>query len=325
MIMADIWSANTGILIHCNGDNNSTVFSNSALLSSTITANGNARISTARAKYGTSSAFFDGSGDFLSFPFYYKTGASNWTLELWVYFTGAPHADGSAILCIGADTGNRPISVGRYQKFLWADISSGPGQLLEVLSTDNAIPINGGVWQHIAVERYNNVITLYVDGLAVGATAYSGNIATYNNIAYIGRIPWATQLDIPAYVQDVRFTLDVARYCGNFTPPQALLDDPTHPTSRLSGIGFHGNPLGASHRITNVVARLGTPGRFRVCLFLRRENTLFRETWSNDDGVYEFNSIPYIFKGYYIIAFDHSGTPVNAAIGDYITPELMTS
>ena len=53
----------------------------------TITVNGNTTWSTAQKKFGTSSIYFDGSGDYLSIPdsndWYYGQSGNGWTFETW--------------------------------------------------------------------------------------------------------------------------------------------------------------------------------------------------------------------------------------------------
>jgi hypothetical protein len=81
--------------------------------------------------------------------------------------------------------------------------------------------------------------------------------------------------------------------------------------------------FGGQHCIRNSVSRMGVMGRYRVKLFDRRTHVPIREVWSNANGDYVFDSVEYRYKGYFVAAFDDCGSPVNAAIGDYITPESM--
>lgn len=85
-----------------------------------------------------------------------------------------------------------------------------------------------------------------------------------------------------------------------------------------------GNPFyGGRAEVTDLVSRLGVVGVFRVCLFDRRTKKLIAETVSDRNGNYSFKYVANTPGGFFIVAFDDSGTPVNAAISDYITPEPM--
>ncbi len=47
------------------------------------------------------------------------------------------------------------------------------------------------------------------------------------------------------------------------------------------------------------------------------------ETLSAADGAYAFTGLKYVPNGYFAIAYDYGVNPLNAAIADLITPELM--
>lgn len=80
---------------------------------------------------------------------------------------------------------------------------------------------------------------------------------------------------------------------------------------------------GGGYRITGTVDELGTAGAYRVRLFDRRSARCIRETWSAANGSYAFDWIAFRDKGYFVVAYDHGDSPVNAAIADLITPEPM--
>ncbi len=81
---------------------------------------------------------------------------------------------------------------------------------------------------------------------------------------------------------------------------------------------------GGRYRIRDYVSRLGVFGRYRVRLFVRSNGAFIREKFSDGDGLCDFQSIKYIEKGYFAIAYDHTSNDLrNAAIADLITPEPM--
>jgi hypothetical protein len=75
-------------------------------------------------------------------------------------------------------------------------------------------------------------------------------------------------------------------------------------------------------QITGTVTRLGVPGVYRVRLYERHSGQILLECWSAADGAYAFTGLQPVPSGYYVVALDHAGTPVNAAISDYLTPEI---
>lgn len=85
--------ANVSLLLHCDGANGSTTFTDNSPSPKTVTAYGDAKVSTARSKFGGASALFDGSGDYLivgsaaDFK-HLHDGSTDFTLEGWCYWTG---------------------------------------------------------------------------------------------------------------------------------------------------------------------------------------------------------------------------------------------
>ena len=63
---SDPYFSSTKLLLNGNGTNGSTTFTDSSNSSYTVTANGNAQISTAQSKFGSASMYFDGTGDYLT-------------------------------------------------------------------------------------------------------------------------------------------------------------------------------------------------------------------------------------------------------------------
>lgn len=79
------------LLLHGNGSNGGTTFTDSSRFNRTVGANGNVVTSTAVSKFNGSSILFDGTNDFLSFDdpdfaFLYDMSV-NFTVEAWVYLT----------------------------------------------------------------------------------------------------------------------------------------------------------------------------------------------------------------------------------------------
>lgn len=87
----------------------------------------------------------------------------------------------------------------------------------------------------------------------------------------------------------------------------------------LVTVAFESGP----YRISGTVTEIGVPGPYPVYLFRRSDKLLLRMVWSDAAGAYAFNNLAYKANGYYLIAFDHGANPLNAAIADLVTPELI--
>jgi hypothetical protein len=212
-----------------NGTNGNTVFTDTSPVSKNVTPSGNAQISTAQFKWGGSSALFDGSGDYLSIPYSsaFDFGNSNFTIECWLYRTGA-NANSSRIWNSGGDFyGQVEISLdpsgtlgsyGTTQGAAWDAWSNG---------SIGAIPLN--TWTHIALVRNGGTVRAYINGIGTTLTSSLGSSALANgsgasSIRTIGGQP-GTDRPYSGYIDDFRVTKGVARYSNNFTPPQQQLPD----------------------------------------------------------------------------------------------------
>lgn len=196
----------------------------------TITAVGDAGISTTVFKYGTSSLVFDGSGDYFNFTDSSNTldiGGTNATLEGWVRVnTGG--SGGRTIIGKHGGQGDWNTSNGflyqlQYdysaQRFVFV-FNNGGG-------IGGATGISGGSqppgtdWYHIAVvTNTSNNITLFVNGISVATTTNAISKPVTRTSVRIGNDLASSFFN--GYIDDLRHTR-VARYTSNFTPPPAEL------------------------------------------------------------------------------------------------------
>jgi hypothetical protein len=180
---------------------------------------GGAAISTTQSKFGGSSMYFDGSGDYLiqkdtpNLAF----GTGDFTIEMWLYrnASGAQHD----IISFNPTSTN-----GAYPALY---ISSG-NVLFYYTQSANQITgptINTGQWYHIALSRYSGSTRLFVDGSQVGSTyADTNSYLCGTNRPVIGSGGFTVSGTLNAYIDDLRITKGIARYVQNFTPPtQAFL------------------------------------------------------------------------------------------------------
>jgi hypothetical protein len=79
---------NTSLLLHCNGEDGSTIFTDSGVSGFTVNAVNQAQVDTAQWKYGGGSALFDGNGDYLSAVTGSNMdfGTAPLTMDAWVRF-----------------------------------------------------------------------------------------------------------------------------------------------------------------------------------------------------------------------------------------------
>jgi len=211
--------ANVSLLLHGDGTNGSTTIVDSSSSSKTVTAVGDAQISTAQSKFGGSSIEFDGAGDYLtvdSSDFAFGTG--DFTVEFWGY-AAAPHQDWRTLVT------SRPNTASSINRF-WLGVRANGVLILyttafHISSSINAMPVNA--WCHIALVRSNGSAAIYVNGISVGTGSFTNDLT--GSLLGIGDFPVTPTQPFDGYIDDLRITKGVARYTSNFTPPTAPFPD----------------------------------------------------------------------------------------------------
>lgn len=202
------------LLLHMDGTNGSTTFTDSSNLAATVTNNGSATVSTTSPKFGTGSGSFDGS-NYLSLggQSAYAFGSADFTIEGWFNPTGS---GGSADSLIGFG----PTGVdGVYPSIIRVS-----GNLCYY--TNVGTRITGGslttnTWQHIALVRKAGVTNLYLEGVAQGTQYADTNVylngATRPLINGYGLAPGT--LGMIGKTDELQIINGAAKYTANFTPP----------------------------------------------------------------------------------------------------------
>jgi hypothetical protein len=210
------------LLLHGDGTNGSTVITDSSGSPKTVTAVGNAQISTAQSKFGGASIAFDGTGDRLTavanaaFAF----GTGDFTVELWFYSTSSSKQVFVDTITPGA-AGNL---AGRFVFFKESTNTikfylNGNAQDYATSTTYTT-----STWSHIAITRASNTIRMFIDGVQRYSGTHADNL-TLNNMRVGEDGAGAGGSGLNGYIDDLRITKDVARYTANFTPPTAPFPD----------------------------------------------------------------------------------------------------
>lgn len=79
-------------------------------------------------------------------------------------------------------------------------------------------------------------------------------------------------------------------------------------------------PFGGVRQITGITTELSVPGSYQVRIYDRITGRLVEETWSASDGTFTVTGLAN--RLYTAIAIDHTDPLRNAAIVDFITPDL---
>ena len=316
--------AKVALLLHMDGANGSTTFTDSSATPNTVTAVGGVAISTAQSKFGGASANFSGTGVLLvphSSDISLNTG--DITIEMWLRlpsigdgFILLNKQDGSSgaaplqILTTAAGAVRARSYDASFATFFNAQT---PGGVL-----------TAGDWDHIALVRAGSIFTIYVRGVARASATYTGALLANAFAWSVGAYSNLTGDPLVGQIDDLRISGD-ARYTENFDPPTGPFQEaggtggtvivaptlhtaasaaqiaasapvPAHstpltPRLQLARDVEHGGP-GTIYGTTKTKGTPNVPTKARVVLLHQRSKLPVRETWSDPvTGAFTFTGI----------------------------------
>lgn len=178
---------------------------------------GNAQVSTTQAKFGTTSMYFDGTGDYITLPasqnFNLSTG--DFTIECWFYYSTTPPVSTGYDYLWGLG-GTGTTGLGLY-------IQGGVPKIWNgslILTTTGSI--SATTWYHIAVVRSSGTLTVYLNGTSIGSVSMTSNLSGGSSVGFnIARwINFPDPEEFTGYIDELRITR-YARYTSNFSVPTA--------------------------------------------------------------------------------------------------------
>ena len=220
--------AYTVLLIHADGADASTVFTDSSSSGHQVNTRGTAQVDTAQSKFGGASALLDGNSDYLSCDAHadWGFGADPFTFDMWVRMNALPAIGGVHMLvCQFEDAAN-------YFRFylynvegtyrLYLDNKVGDVIKGSVYGTFTSLSVN--TWYHLACVRSGSTIYMFQDGEALSVTT---NTSFGSNNAGNGNWPirFGTMAGDTAFfngwIDELRISKGIARWTADFTPPTA--------------------------------------------------------------------------------------------------------
>jgi hypothetical protein len=231
----DPYFANVSLLLKADGANNSTTFVDSSPNNLAISRLGNTKISTTQSKYGGSSAYFDGSGDYLSVAANnaFNFGTGDFCVESWVYLANNNMAYQMVASIAWGTTRALQIRYGDAGFGYRLQVTVQSSSSAVVWSTAATQTTHRNTWVHLAFTRTSGVCRLFVNGVVQNINNGT-NPSTYpftsftdasNVTGNIGLAVGANRIGTNAlfgYLDDFRITKGFARYTTNFTPPNSL-------------------------------------------------------------------------------------------------------
>jgi hypothetical protein len=179
----DPYFSSVSLLLHMDGANGSTTFTDSGPNALAVTAVGNAQISTAQSKFGGASGIFDGTGDYLTVASHASVafGLGDFSIECWVNFSALPTTN--TIMGI-ANTMTSTTSAGFTHWWFGLEDSAGTKRLrlgrhgnASVFAYTNWTPALN-TWYFLQATRSGgSTISLGIDGVSQTVTTSGSNWA----------------------------------------------------------------------------------------------------------------------------------------------------
>jgi hypothetical protein len=206
--------ANVSLLLHADGTNGSTSFTDFSSNAHTITVYGNAQVTTTSPKFGTGALLCDGSGDSLSAPSHTSLtfGTGDFTIEAWIRLNAF-----SARQFVFSRRDSSGFSLAILADGRLTGITPNVNSLAEASAT-----MATNTWYHTAYTRSGSTNTLWLNGSSVATSTNSED--GLSGTSFIGSRDGSTE-SVDGRIDDLRITKGVARYTTTFTPPTAAFPD----------------------------------------------------------------------------------------------------
>tara|TARA_B110000971_G_C20018132_1_gene504972 strand:- start:45 stop:2141 length:2097 start_codon:yes stop_codon:yes gene_type:complete len=227
--------SDTKLLLHMDGADGDTTFSDDDSAASsgaggaggggatgrtaiTLTAGGNAKIKTSASKIGGVSAYFDGTGDSVSFGSLGTSYADDFTIEGWLRLSALP-SNNSFKMFFGANVGTEYITLkNEGGTYVTSSVLHTGSALHEANYTLPSLATN--TWYHLAIVKSGSTLKHFWNGSELTTLkSSSGTMSSAHGYQNLDRIGLYSNggLGWSGYIDEVRVS-DNARYTSDFTP-----------------------------------------------------------------------------------------------------------
>ena len=308
--VGDLHFPKVKLLLPFDGSNGATSTTDSSNTGNTITFNGNAQISTTQSKFGSSSAYFDGTGDYIDLggsSLRSVCDSGDFALELWFY-QDSRSSWASLITNYGTNDGGWAVYINNSspnQLYWWHYNGSGWVYLNHSQGTRTTITLD--TWHHAAITRSGNTWRLFLNGIQEDTITDSNDITASNGDVHsglrLGTINAGLDYPLHGYIDSVRITNGDARYTSNFTP---------HTTAHLTSAGDVNKHIVVNSGADGVAIGTGGISQARIAhAWCNWDGT--QAAASMIDGSYNISSITDSGTGDYTLNFSTAASDANFA------------
>lgn len=283
------------LLLHCDGANGSTTFTDNSPSPKTVTAYGDAKVSTAQSKFGGASAYFDGVGDYLTVPNTtdLQFGTGDFTVEGWIRcesITGK-----YVFLCLGT---YYQVTSGIVFYFVDGKIAAYSGTSPFIAASAS---ISANTWTHVAWARSGATLRLFTDGVLRHQAELSAHLSPTGSPPTIGQDAQYSNMLFFGHIDDLRITKGAARYTANFTPPTAPFPD-------------------RAPQLSGNVKNASSANAARLVRAVREDTGAFVGSATSDAGTGNYTIVCSSYGAHSLIAYPAAGEDLPALVHHGVIP-----
>jgi len=188
--------------------------------------------------FGSSGAYFDGTGDYLTMTTQPALGAGAYTFDFWLYYSSTQSSSTNAYIWDGGINNTENVIAIYITKATNRMVVYDDGSDAVVFTDDAALAITNNTWTHVALVRETqstNGTKLYYNGVLVATGTSAGTLDQTARDPRIGG--YGGSHSLTGYIDVFRIS-NTARWPSAFTPPTSLygeLGSPTIPTITFTG------------------------------------------------------------------------------------------
>jgi prepilin-type N-terminal cleavage/methylation domain-containing protein len=212
--------SDTVLLMHMDGTDNGTVFSDQT--GKSVTRYGDTKTVIGTKKFGSAAAYFDGDGDYLTIlgsnDFNFELG--DFTIDVWINLSGIPVNSGivqSKNYYKEGFNGNWNFRITSLSSIAFASYDGLSNVEWQEFTLSPALSL--GDWYHFAMVRSGNAGYLFKDGILVGEMTLFKSLSDGVNDLIIGSDRSTHYFN--GYIDELRISKGVARWTSDFTPPNS--------------------------------------------------------------------------------------------------------
>lgn len=234
-------SNKTELLLKATGTGDNTTPTDASASSHSLVMNGaTASLGTFSPYKATGySMYFDGNGDYLSYPSHadFALGTGDFTLEAWVYVTSIPGGGVNNDMCIFGHFGTPSM-------FFFLDNATLAPKLWNGSSTmASGTGLSVNEWHHIAFSRTSGTLKIFTNGEERYSASYTFD-HTATTAPYTGKSNSSSNRYFYGYIADLRLVKGTGVYTAEFTPPEERLTVVTNTKLLLGAPGFYDKSAG---------------------------------------------------------------------------------